>query len=369
MVKSWHIWDFPNNLYVLLKKDVHNKFFNKMFKKFGTRKKYVRFLKKNIKEIHKRHYNLRRKRKNNYHKFIPIKILKISSKFLNQKLKKEIEKSIIALKSKYGQKMVELKLPIKESSKLYRILAHLIADGSGGGKHHEPYYCNSCKTLRKQFKKDLRILGDIKIRIENLNPTPAIIFPKTITYILEHIFKIKFTNPNKIPQKVFNSQLEHKKEFLKAIYDDEGTVSPHLTINMKCLNVVKEIKKLLTSLNIQSSKIVRKTNPNETWSFSVFKKEYKKFHKIVGFYHPSKVNNLINIIKIQKKKYRYDTNFKLYIYKKIIRLLKKKDYTTLKMSHILLLNYYTTLRRLTYLANKNLIKKKGNKNRYLWSLF
>jgi len=43
-MKSWHIWDFPDNLYVLLNKSVHEYFFSQMFNKFGGKRPYARFL-------------------------------------------------------------------------------------------------------------------------------------------------------------------------------------------------------------------------------------------------------------------------------------------------------------------------------------
>ena len=42
--KEWHIWDFPDNLYVLLKDKVREEFFRDMYKQFGSFNNYAAFL-------------------------------------------------------------------------------------------------------------------------------------------------------------------------------------------------------------------------------------------------------------------------------------------------------------------------------------
>ena len=37
MMKKWHIWDFPNKVYIQLKKEAHEEFFDIMFKKYGDK--------------------------------------------------------------------------------------------------------------------------------------------------------------------------------------------------------------------------------------------------------------------------------------------------------------------------------------------
>ena len=43
-IKQWHIWDFPDNLYILLDKETKEEFFNLMFKVFRGKRPYARFL-------------------------------------------------------------------------------------------------------------------------------------------------------------------------------------------------------------------------------------------------------------------------------------------------------------------------------------
>jgi len=362
-IKEWHILDFPDTIYIKINDNYRKKLFNQLSNKFGSKRKTAKFLEIDLRTLldYERGFTIRNKIK--YSKAIPIGILK---KIINPKNQSKLEKNIISI-NKIRTEINNLKLPIKESSEIYRIIAHLICDGTGGGKYHQPYYCNNCKILREQFKKDLQVFGNIKTKEIKVNPTLAVTFPKIISRMLEHFFQNNFTNPNKLPKRIFNTTKKYKIEFLKAIYDDEGTISPHLTISMKSLNIIKKIKYLVNSLNIQTSKIVKKTNPNENWAFSILKTEYQKFKKEIGFYHPNKYNNLKNIIKIQNIKYKFTNEFKNKLHQKIIKILKEKNYTTIEMSHRLLLNYTTTLNRLKILESKNLVKRNGYKNKIIWS--
>jgi len=43
-MKTWHIWDFPDTIYINLKDEFRDVFFNKMFKKLGGKRPYARFL-------------------------------------------------------------------------------------------------------------------------------------------------------------------------------------------------------------------------------------------------------------------------------------------------------------------------------------
>lgn len=92
MVKTWHVWDFPNNLYVLLKEDIHKEFFNQMFKKFGGKRPYAKFL--GISQMGMKQYwkKYTKKKGKIYIQYIPLWVIKKSCN--TNELKRKIEINI-----------------------------------------------------------------------------------------------------------------------------------------------------------------------------------------------------------------------------------------------------------------------------------
>jgi len=141
-MKSWHIWDFPENIYILLNKRINEEFFNEVFKKCGGKRPYARFLGLTQKAVKQYHRRCSFKYGKKHVQSIPL---------INNNLKRKIENNINIIKIKNkGTPIKNPKLPIKESPEFYRIVAHIIGDGFGG-ENKVPYYCNTCKKLRKKI--------------------------------------------------------------------------------------------------------------------------------------------------------------------------------------------------------------------------
>lgn len=365
-MKTWHIWDFPDNIYVSLKKDFHEKFFEEMFKKHGGKRPYSRFL--GLSQMTIKQYWRRYSKKNGkkYIQYIPLWVIKKSCK--TKRLKGIIEKGIENIRVRGGNPIINPKLSIKESPSLYRTIAHLIGDGYAG-KEKVPYYSNTNKKLRQQFKKDLQIFGKIKTYERTPNTTPCIMFPKPISDILRYIFDIDFIRPSKLPKEIFEAPKECKRVFLQALFDDDGTISTVLSIGIHNENILKQIKQLLDEFNIITGKITKL--PYQTkkvikyrMSFNVFKKSYKNFQKEINFSHPSKVKNLEFAIKTQNRKLR--TRSLEFFEKEILNLLNKKPSRTLKIANTISLTPGYTLTHLKYLEKQNKIKRINNGNYFTW---
>ncbi len=373
-MKTWHIWDFPDTVYVRLKDDIRNRFFREMFTKFGGKKPYARFLGISSRRIYFYSYGFTHKNMKKRLHYTPLHILKKSRKFLTNKLEEDIKNGIIAIRCSGGYSIKTPKLPIKESPELYRIAAHLIGDGSAA-KRHEPYYCNSCKELRQQFKKDLLIFGKIRTRERNLNPTSAIMLPTVFGSILAHILKVKFTNPTKLPNIIWKTNKKNQAEFLKALYDDEGTISPNLYICMKSKNLMNEVKTLIESFGIESSKLGKKvdSNGNQCWQLKVLKGSYQRFYKKLGFYHPNKKKNLNITLKIQelsknnRSKLNNSKSAEL-LRKKIKKLLSNAHYSIIEISRLALEDYHRVHRNIIALEKNGDIIRFGSNNKLKWRI-
>lgn len=362
----WHIWDFPKNIFVLIREEVRNDFFKEMYRKFGNQRKYAIFLKKDRTSIQGYHYARGWNKKQNYVKFIPLEIIQKSLPFISENMKEQIENGILEIRTRGGKSIKNPILPIVESEALFRIIAHLIGDGNDS---HTPYYANTCKVLRSQFEEDLKIFGNVENYESNSELTPCINFPKTITNILRYVLDIRFTHPNKLPEIIFTAPINYKKTFIQAIFDDEGTISANLAIGMSNKRIITEIKQLLNGFKIKTGVITAisystKKGMKKKYSFNIFKKSYLDFYNKINFSHPEKVNRLFARIKAQQRSKR--TRPKEFFEQEILNFLKIGDHSTMQIADKLELGMTGINPHLNRLYQEGKIDKKGYKNKKIW---
>jgi len=293
------------------------------------------------------------------------KILKKSC--TSRKLKKVIEQSIVKIRVRAGKAITNPKLRIEESLELYRIVAHLIGDGFAG-KTHVPYYSNNCKELRYQFKKDLQIFGKIPTYERKTKTVTCLMFPKPISDILRHIFKIEFIRPTKLPKEIFSASDKCKGAFLQALFDDEGCISSNIVIAMNNFNLVNSIKNLTESLDIKTSKITKRKDHKFYYSFSVSEKDIISFKEKIGVIHPKKIKRLNYKLKIKERNNITRTRPLNWTRSRILSLLKRGSMTTTEMSNKLLLTFPGIYHHLNYLKNSKKIIDYGYKNKKEWYL-
>ena len=54
-IREFHLWDFPDNLFILFNKEANDQYFKKMYDMFGTQQKFADFLCMYRQEINKYH--------------------------------------------------------------------------------------------------------------------------------------------------------------------------------------------------------------------------------------------------------------------------------------------------------------------------
>ena len=367
-MKIWHILDFPDTTYIYLKDNFREEFFKGMFERVGGKRPYARFLglgQTIVKHYHKGYFY---KNGTKYLQSIPVSLFKKSFSLMDDELREKLKNNICLLKA-HGKSIPVLnpKLPINESPAFYRIVAHMIGDGSASG-NKVPYYANTCKQLREQFKQDLNIFGHVKVYETKTTTTPIVCFPKVITDILSYILNVKFSYPNRVPKSIFHASDECKSSFLRALFDDEGTISTNLAISMNHPNLVNEIRSLVDSFGIETSKVMIKKNKlnKDNYYFSIRSKSFKMFRDKIGFSHPKKKNNLDAAI---SRKYRKQRTRPVEIIDKyVINILRKKQTRTIELANELQFTLAHMLFHLKRLEKRNLIKRSGYKNKILWSL-
>ncbi len=366
-MKEWTIWDFPSNLEIQLKDNIRTEFFTTMYNIFGSQKAFAKFVHKERTAIQGYQYNRGWDLGQKHEKYIPLEILQKSLPLINNTLKQKLEMNITSIRC-HGGKSISPILPIQESPELYRVIAHIIADGNDS---HTPYYANTSKELRESFKNDIQIFGEVICIDSKTNTTPIVSFPKVITRISEKIFDIKFTHPTHLPEHIFDTSDDCKAAFLQALYDDEGTISTRLAINMNNINIIKEIKILLDHFNIQTGKItesryISKQGEKTMYSISINVESYQRFNKLISFLHPEKIKCLNAAMQTKNRLQR--TRPIIQIEKEIIRVLINNSTTTIEIANTIQLTLNGTRFHLLRMQEEGKITRTGYKNKAIWNL-
>ncbi|MBS3105589.1 hypothetical protein J4234_04995 [Candidatus Woesearchaeota archaeon] len=365
--REFHLWDFQDNLFILLDKEANDRFFKIMYNQFGTQQEFAKFLGLWRQEVNKYHKQLLKDNGRYYPVYFPIRLFKKCVPILDKEFICYLEQNVSEIRARVGLSVYNPKLPIRESQEVYRILAHIIADGSAS-KGKTPYYANTCKQLREQFKKDLAIFGEMKIYERKPQVTELVFFPKVVTDLLASLFDIQFTYPNRIPKLIFTASEDLKKNFLQALFDDEGTISAQLALTIHNVRIMEEIKSLIISLGINVSKVMvyyysHKTNKVY---FQISKKDYELFQKKIGFSHPEKAKKLELAIRTQNREQR--TRNPNYIEQEIIKILEMKPSPTMELANKLMLTIMGIKPHLDRMLEEGLIIKRGYKNKVIWDI-
>ena len=147
----------------------------------------------------------------------------------------EVQKNIISLKSRAGNGLT-ISLPIKPDYKLASLVGHVFGDGYVGKDRKYFEYSNNNLRLIKEVKKNIYDLFRISPTTEK---ETRITYPTIVGEILKSFgapLAPKVNSINLIPSWVFESK-ENKIEFLKAFFDDDGSVMLSKNSHAKGLNL------------------------------------------------------------------------------------------------------------------------------------
>ena len=294
---KWHIWDFPDSIYVKFSASYRIKLYRYLIKKFGSRAKAAKNL-----GIHTTSLRDNLQRAHDSEGLEVYTSVRIVKKLIHlfPNIKNRIEKNIIAYRSLSGNSVYNPILPIRESSEIYSIVAHMICDGSAG-KRKTPAYYNTSDKLREELKSYLQIFGEVKTNEYLVQSNVyAVLFPKAITDILSHIFQTTFVRTKKLPIVVFEASKESRCAFIRGMFDDEGSISKggQLTFVQKEIQIVKDLKKLLNGLDIKTGKIhIDKKNCSV---ITVLSESRELFSDLISFTHPEKSVRLKESVKADK---------------------------------------------------------------------
>jgi len=356
-----HLKDFPENKLVIFLEDCFRiKFIDDAIKKYG-RKELAKYL--NIKKLDTitrwKKAKIIRGKKWITPQGIPLDKLKILSDLVNINLG-DIEKYVITYKSKGKSLLIENpNLPIAESPELFRIIAHMIGDGSANDTNVS-YFKNFDKSVYSEFVSDMKmVFGGIELSLNEDN----VVFPIAITHILSEFYKIKFGTFNaSVPKELFKLPVEYAAAFIQGFFDDEGNVDTSCarfySFNFGLLSDIKHLldikfPQIKSITNIKS----RKKKTGIEHYFSVNSGGLMNFYKLIGSVHSSKKEKLEFYIRRKDKKWNHRSNG--YTKSLILKSLSNWPKTIYELTKELLVSRETIRAHLFGYYNQRKINSKG----------
>jgi hypothetical protein len=218
------------------------------------------------------------------------------------------------------------------SENFARCLAKICGDGNLSQRYLR--YCNTCPDLLDEFKEDMRAeFGEVHFIEGKVNSGTSFVQIQNRHVLSAFSSQMKSFKSRDIfmPVSVKNSYSEVQLAFIRAFYDDEGCAALRLnkstqewkrniTLCSNSVQILKEIKEILLSLEIFTNKIYRnekKSNYDSSFILSITgKRNFLLFKEKIGFKHPRKAA----LLKLIVKSYDATPKRKPYLYKK----LKKK---------------------------------------------
>lgn len=368
---------------IFLEENFRKSLFQKSIKKLGSVKNFKEYLgNKSYNVISAWKYGKIKRNRNWITKQgIPlnqlIKICKLNKLNINS-----IQKQVICYKSfAKSLKINNPLLPIKIKPELFRIIAHMISDGSALNNNTH-YYKNNKKELLLQLRRDLKLVfGDVETTLrENILIIPSIIM-KTICNYFE--FQAG-TFDSSVPKILFKLPKNYASKFVQAFFDDEGTVA---TSNIRFYSFNKQLIKQIRNLLILKFPELKETNKLKQrkrktgieYSFSIGSKELKKYYNLIGICHLDKQEKVKFILKRQNKNWNHRNKeiSKLMI----LNSLLSKSSTTQEIAQEVFISKdkvaehlrgYSENRKKNYegLIKRNFVKRKrmGKYNSYVYSI-
>ena len=304
--KKIHIWDLPtNHIYVKFNKEFREKFFSLVYKKFGNFNLVGEFL--NVKRPDTTISINWRKGTNCCPLNLMVKLAnKIEIPLID--LEKNIE--VIRYKTKLdkrggnsGKPIINPKLPIVINEDFAEILGHICGDGSISRSHPGKgtgfRYTNSEPALVNNFIRLVKdVFGEIEPNIQvrdgynYTRPNYYLQYPSVMSAFVLSVFDYKPDEDMDIPSFIFDMSKEAKARFLRAIFDDEGTVMKNdkkIQFGLKPIKPLLNVKKLLSELGIKTGGVYK----GSIYKFEIAEQNsILLFSEIIGFKHHKKIERL-----------------------------------------------------------------------------
>ena len=392
-MREIHLWDFPESkISVCLSEEFRKQFFKELCDKEGD---WIRLARKvglcntamwTIMHGKKFRYETNKSEK------ACIKLVHLKNfcrayaeKFgMEEKAVMEtIEKNLVHYSGYSGAKgkVFNPILPIKIRPEIFRIIGHMICDGSWVPRC-SPKYINTSPELRTAFISDLKkSFGDVEAKeVFYDERAPIVTFPIAVVHILNHIFDTKFAGIVGSPKFLERLSKEEKAYFIQAVFDDEGcaldsnlyTCSTDEKLLLKVKDMLKEDFDIDTSALRMPIKDYIKVDGSRSKVFylSVYSRSTYNFSKYIGFQHERKKTIMNRMLAVHKRE-RIPTADEMK--NMIVSELKKNGpMTAMDLSIIIVMTAKNVRKHLRRLESNGILetagKKKSKDNGMLWRL-
>jgi hypothetical protein len=229
----------------------------------------------------------------------------------------EVEKHIVVVRTRHGN-VCNLRFPILPSASMASLVGHVFGDGYIGNKKRQFEYCNDNANLLVEVKGHIMKVFGLEPMTERAN---RVGYSSLVGEILEAFgahTAPKVKSEKQIPEWIKSGLKEYKAAFLKALFDDDGSVLYSENYNAKGVNfyqirdkkilqkshkLLAEIKEMLQEFEIFSGEPhLRKTyfSHGEEHAISYINitnyKSILNFNSEIGLAEGDKHNRLQKII-------------------------------------------------------------------------
>lgn len=219
-------------------------------------------------------------------------------------------------------------------------MARCIAKISGDGCLYYRYirYNNTCQELREEFIADVKKeFNHFKFTYGKSNsgtPFVQIHGKALIGKFLEFLPSYK-SEDIYVPSQIFEASEEVKCAYLRALFDDEGSVGirifektgewkRNVKIDSKSRKLLEGIKFLLQTIGVSSNEIRMCTKQDKFWYYLGIsgRANFSLFASKIGFTHPLKQQKLVFLLRTYKMTYRRNYVSFIVLQEELKKLLK-----------------------------------------------
>lgn len=317
-VKLIGLEDLPNNFRLLLEDNFRKQLFKKAVKNAGGFLKLAKKLEYDHSALTKIRRGFRKVKEEHRTTFISVSLLKKLIRITSTNVE-EVETNITGITT--NKAIVRAKFPIHSTPELASLIGHSFGDGCTTRDRFK--YVNKRNELVDEVKLYARIVFGANCREYYIEGKECygIEFPAIVGRLLflsGGPLGRKTTQKLKIPSWIKNGSKEIRVAFIRALFDDDGSVcegkiQSFITISQykdrKLLkhhkNFLNEIRQILESLSINPTKVSWKKNYKNTTelAFRIYALDsLLNFIKTIDFTHLLKHQKLIKIIEYKSHK-------------------------------------------------------------------
>ena len=319
---------------------------------------------------------------------IPLKII-LELSFLSSISLIEIQKNITSIGSRAGI-FCSVKFPIKENKILASLAGHVFGDGYVGRNKRQFEYSNTNPNLIKEVKTQIFQLFNLPPSTEQKTRIGYPVIIGEILALFGSPIAPKIYSQNLVPQWI-NNDNQYKIAFLKAFFDDDGSVMysknyrakgvnlyviRHLKYKSVAYTLLEQISSMLKEFEIYSGKPkISRIYTKEDGEHVVMYINITDYQSIINFYtkiglaEGEKYNKLKKIV---SKKIYYMKGNERALNKQILGLLSKnKSLSTAQIARLLSKPKNKILKKMKQLNTKNIVSILGKvaiNRSYLWKL-